>query len=44
MKILFIGDIVGNPGRVATTRFLEEHQHTYDFIVVNGENAAGGKG
>ena len=44
MKILFIGDIVGNPGRVATTQFLEEHQDKYDFIVVNGENAAGGKG
>ena len=44
MKILFIGDIVGNPGRVATTKFLEEHQHKYDFIIANGENAAGGKG
>ena len=44
MKILFIGDIVGNPGRTATARFLKEHQHKYDFIVVNGENAAGGKG
>ena len=44
MKILFIGDIVGNPGRTATTQFLNEHQHKYDFIVANGENAAGGKG
>ena len=44
MKILFIGDIVGNPGRTATTKYLEEHQHEYDFIVANGENAAGGKG
>ena len=44
MKILFIGDIVGNPGRAATMQFLEEHQHKYDFIVANGENAAGGKG
>ena len=44
MKILFIGDIVGNPGRTATTQFLNEHQHDYDFIVANGENAAGGKG
>ena len=44
MKILFIGDIVGNPGRAATTKFLEEHQHKYDFIIANGENAAGGKG
>ena len=44
MKILFIGDIVGNPGRTATANFLEEHQYEYDFIVANGENAAGGKG
>ena len=44
MKILFIGDIVGNPGRTATTQFLNEHRHEYDFIVANGENAAGGKG
>ena len=44
MKILFIGDIVGNPGRTATTQFLNEHLHEYDFIVANGENAAGGKG
>ena len=44
MKILFIGDIVGKPGRAATLQFLEEHRHTYDFIVANGENTAGGKG
>ena len=44
MKILFIGDIVGNPGRAATTKFLEAHRDKYDFIVANGENAAGGKG
>ena len=44
MKILFIGDIVGNPGRAATTKFLEAHRDRYDFIVANGENAAGGKG
>ena len=44
MKILFIGDIVGNPGRAAAAQFLKAHQHDYDFIVVNGENAAGGKG
>ena len=44
MKILFIGDIVGNPGRRATAQFLDEYRHEYDFIVANGENAAGGKG
>ena len=44
MKILFIGDIVGNPGRKAVLDFLDSHRAQYDFIVVNGENAAGGKG
>ena len=47
MRILFIGDIVGNPGRKATVEFLKEINKsatTYDFIVANGENAAGGKG
>ncbi len=47
MRILFIGDIVGNPGRKATTEYLKELNKssiTYDYIVANGENAAGGKG
>jgi len=53
MKILFIGDIVGNPGRKAVVQFLKElkdglglfpDRGAYDFIVANGENAAGGKG
>ncbi len=48
MKILFIGDIVGNPGRRAATEFLKELNKTstdsYDFIIANGENAAGGRG
>lgn len=48
MKILFIGDIVGNPGRRAVTEYIKQHQKTsdnsYDFIIANAENAAGGKG
>ena len=44
MKILFIGDIVGPPGKRAITEFLEDYDKSADFIVVNGENAAGGKG
>lgn len=48
MNILFIGDIVGNPGRRAVTEYLKEinttPEKTYDFIVANAENAAGGKG
>jgi metallophosphoesterase (TIGR00282 family) len=46
MKILFIGDIVGKPGRRAIERFLKEvrSEHDIDFIIANGENAAGGFG
>ncbi len=44
--ILFCGDVVGSPGRHALKRLLpalvERHRPT--FIVVNGENAAGGLG
>ena len=45
-KILFLGDVVGRPGR----RFLKEQladyrrDGGYDIVVVNGENAAGGAG
>ncbi len=46
MKILMIGDIVGGPGRRAVaqalTRWRAEKQ--VDFVVANGENAAGGRG
>ena len=47
MKILFIGDIVGRPGRKAVSRLLphlRENCGPFSFVVVNGENAAGGKG
>ena len=44
MKILFIGDIVGKPGRKALKYFLENHRDEFDFCIVNGENAAGGRG
>jgi len=46
LRILFLGDIVGEPGRTAVIkavpRFLKERG--VDFVVVNGENAAGGRG
>ena len=46
MRLLFVGDIVGKPGRRALAELLpglrEEHQP--DWVVVNGENAAGGLG
>jgi metallophosphoesterase (TIGR00282 family) len=46
VKILFIGDIVGGPGRraVATLVPLLRLQHHLDVVVANGENAAGGSG
>ena len=47
MKILFIGDIVGGPGRKAVANllpYLIEKAGGFDAIIVNGENAAGGKG
>lgn len=46
MKILMLGDVVGEPGR----RLLEAHlpelrrTHAVDFVVINGENAAHGHG
>ena len=46
MRILFLGDIVGSPGRNAVIGKLAEikEQHGIDFIIVNGENSAGGRG
>ncbi len=44
MKVLFVGDIVGRPGRRALHLWLEEHGKDYDLCIVNGENAAGGFG
>ena len=46
LTILFLGDVVGEPGRSAViTRVPElKQQHAIDFIIVNGENAAGGRG
>src|SRR2546422_4144892 len=46
LTVLFLGDVVGEPGRNALIARLPElkEQHDVDFIVVNGENAAGGRG
>lgn len=45
-RILFLGDIVGKPGRIAVQQGLPSLQDTYQplFTVVNGENSAGGVG
>ena len=46
MKLLFIGDIVGQPGRNAVKELLPKlrEQHALDFVIANGENSAGGSG
>src|SRR3954466_9251433 len=46
LKVLFLGDVVGEPGRSAVIAKLPELRERFalDFIVVNGENAAGGRG
>ncbi len=46
VKILFIGDIVGQPGRLAVKTLLPKlrEQHGLDFVIANGENSAGGNG
>lgn len=46
MRILFIGDIIGSPGREAVKEMLPEirEKNKIDFTIVNAENAAGGFG
>lgn len=46
VNILFIGDIVGSPGRQALVRELHRlvDHHRVDLVVANGENSAGGFG
>jgi len=46
VKLLFIGDIVGQPGRRAVKELLPKlrEQHALDFVIANGENSAGGSG
>jgi hypothetical protein len=46
MKLLFIGDVVGSPGRKVLEAALPalRERHAPDWLVVNGENSAGGLG
>ena len=46
MKLLFIADIVGQPGRRAVKELLPQlrQEHGVGVVVANGENAAGGSG
>lgn len=46
MEILFIGDIVGRPGRDAVSSILPDliDEYCLDFVIANGENVTHGKG
>lgn len=47
MKVLFVGDVNGKPGRICLEAYLADcrRKHIdYDFVVANVENAAGGFG
>ncbi len=46
MKILFIGDIFGRPGRTIVRERLKQltAEHAIDLVIANGENAAAGFG
>jgi 2',3'-cyclic-nucleotide 2'-phosphodiesterase len=45
-RVLFLGDIVGEPGRSAVTTTLPSlmERHKPDLVIANGENVAGGLG
>jgi len=46
MRVLFIGDVVGSPGRRGLRETMPSLRERYepDLIIVNGENSAGGVG
>jgi metallophosphoesterase, MG_246/BB_0505 family len=46
LKVLFIGDIFGNPGRKALKEIIStvKREEEIDICICNGENAAGGSG
>jgi metallophosphoesterase (TIGR00282 family) len=46
VKVLVIGDIIGRPGRRVVKQYLPQRKTAgeLDFVIANGENAAGGVG
>ncbi|WP_147532214.1 TIGR00282 family metallophosphoesterase [Bacillus marasmi] len=46
MRILFVGDVVGSPGRDMVKEYVPKLKEKYrpTITVINGENAAGGRG
>ena len=46
MRLLFVGDVIGKPGRQALKRLLPRivDERRTDYVIVNVENLAGGFG
>lgn len=46
LNVLFIGDVIGEPGMKAVEEHLKGlvHEHNIHFVIANGENLSGGKG
>ncbi len=46
MRLLFLGDVMGRSGRAIVAALLPGliERHRFDFVIVNGENSAGGFG
>ena len=46
LRVLFLGDVVGRPGRQAIERVLRTLKQGWslDLVIANGENSAGGAG
>ncbi len=46
LRILFLGDVVGEPGRKAVMESVRQYktERGVDFVIVNGENSANGRG
>ncbi|WP_114311511.1 TIGR00282 family metallophosphoesterase [Thermus caldifontis] len=44
MRVLFIGDVMAEPGLRAVSLHLPDIRDRYDLVIANGENAAKGKG
>ena len=46
LRLLFLGDVIGEPGRKAVIEMVPKLKQSWgiDFVVVNGENAAAGRG
>lgn len=44
MRVLFIGDVFGKPGRALVAAHLPSIRNRYDLVIANAENAAGGFG